>query len=163
MQAPLTAIAAALSLLLATPVRAETVVRWVTPEPALTWDPHGADHAYTAFGHRQVYEQLVGVASNLALRSRLATSWQLVAPDRWRFELRSGVRFHDGTPLTAEDVVFSLERARTATSDFKGILNSVAQVRADGPAAIEILTRGPDPLPAGTPPLDRDRVGALGA
>ena len=60
--------------------RAETVVRWTTPEPPLTWDPHGAEVSYTLVGQRQVYEDLTDVDPNLALRPSLAVSWALVAP-----------------------------------------------------------------------------------
>jgi peptide/nickel transport system substrate-binding protein len=130
----------------AVPAWAENVVRWATPEPPLTWDPHGAEVSYTLVGQRQVYEDLTNVDPNLVLRPSLAVSWALVAPDRWRFELRPGVRFHDGTPLTAEDVVFSLDRARAPASAVKANLGSVAEVRADGPAAVEVRTRGPDLL-----------------
>jgi peptide/nickel transport system substrate-binding protein len=125
---------------------AETVVRWTTPEPAVTWDPHGADVSYTIHSVSLVYEQLNHLGSDLALQPSLATSWKLVAPDRWRFELRTGVRFQDGTPLTAEDVVFSLGRARGATSAIKSRFGGVLEVRADGPAAVEVTTRGPDLL-----------------
>jgi peptide/nickel transport system substrate-binding protein len=130
----------------AAPARAETVVRWATPEPLLTWDPHGAEVSQTLVGQRQVYEGLTNVDPNLVLRSSLAVSWALVAPDRWRFELRPGVRFHDGTPLAAEDVVFSLDRARAPTSPVKANLGSVAEVLAAGPSAVEVRTRGPDLL-----------------
>ncbi len=126
--------------------RAETVVRWATPEPAVTWDPHGAEVAYTFVGQQQVYERLTNIDPDLALRPALAVSWALVAPDRWRFELRPGVRFHDGSPLTAEDVVFSLDRARAAASEVKSNLSGVAEVLAAGPAAVEVRTRGPDLL-----------------
>ena len=122
------------------------MIRWATAEPALTWDPHGADHAYTRNGQVQVNERLVDFSSSLALGPRLAASWRLVSPDRWRFELRPGVRFHDGSPLTAEDIVFSLERARPDNSDFEVFLSGVTDVRADGPAAVEIRTGAPDPL-----------------
>ena len=100
-------------------VRAETVVRWAPPEPAVTWDPHGADVGYTLYGQSQVYDRLLDIRSDLRVLPGLATSWRLVDPTTWRFELRPGVRFHDGSPLTAEDVVFSLDRARDPTSDLR--------------------------------------------
>src|SRR3954471_21778324 len=111
--------------------RAETVVRWATPEPAVSWDPHGSDMFYTSSGQNQIYDRLVNLSSSLVLQPGLATSWQLVTADRWRFELRQGVRFQDGSPLTAEDVVFSLDRARSPTSEVKNYLSSVAEARAD--------------------------------
>ena len=67
----------------------------------------------------QVYEALLDVDSDLAVVPQLAVAWNVVDPTNWEFELREGVRFHDGTPFTAEDVVFSIERARANTSDFR--------------------------------------------
>lgn len=127
------------------PASAETVVRWAAPEPAVTWDPHGADVNQTTNGQTQVYERLLHIGSRLDVRPGLAVSWQLAAPDLWRFELRPGVRFHDGSPLTVEDVVFSLERARGPTSEFKQQLSGVTEVRAAGPLTLEVRTRQPDP------------------
>src|SRR3954454_2365222 len=135
-----------LLVVVASPVRAETVVRWATPEPAVTWDPHGADIRYTMNALGQVYDRLVQAGSDLRVQPGLAVSWDLLAPDRWRFELRPGVRFHDGTPLTAEDVVFSFERARAEGSDFRSALSSIVEMRANGPAAVEVRTHVPDLL-----------------
>ena len=56
---------------------------------------------------------LIGFDSNLDLVPRLAVAWRLVEPTVWEFELRPNVRFHDGTSVTAADVVFSFARART--------------------------------------------------
>ena len=78
----------------------------------MTWDPHGADVSYTIYGQRQVYDRL--------LQSAPTSTCGRASPSRGSCRPRTagasscgpGVRFHDGTPLTAEDVVFSLERAR---------------------------------------------------
>jgi peptide/nickel transport system substrate-binding protein len=111
----------------------------------VTWDPHGADVNQTVNGQNQVYERLLDVGSRLDVRPGLAVSWQLAAPDLWRFELRPEVRFHDGSPLTVEDVVFSLERALGAGSEFRRQLSTVVGVRAAGPSTLEVRTHQPDP------------------
>ena len=54
-----------------------------------------------------MYEPLVGRNKDLSLAPALATAWKQTSPTVWRFELRKGVQFHDGTPFTADDVVFS--------------------------------------------------------
>jgi peptide/nickel transport system substrate-binding protein len=126
--------------------RAEAVVRWAPPEPAVTWDPHGAEVGYTIYGQLQVYDRLLYIDPDLRVQPGLATSWRLVDPTTWRFELRPGVRFHDGSPLTAEDVVFSLNRARGPTSDIRQGLAGLAEVWADGPTAVVIRTQGTDVL-----------------
>jgi peptide/nickel transport system substrate-binding protein len=55
-----------------------------------------------------------GRNKDLSLAPTLATSWKQVSPTVWRFELRKGVQFHDGTPFTADDVIFSLARVARA-------------------------------------------------
>jgi ABC-type transport system substrate-binding protein len=67
----------------------------------------------------------------------------MVEPNIWRFELREGVTFHDGTPLTAEDVVFSIDRARADTSDLADSLKGISEVRATGPRRLRSPQRVP--------------------
>jgi peptide/nickel transport system substrate-binding protein len=76
---------------------------------------------------------------------QLAVAWNVVDPTNWEFELRQGVRFHDGTPLTAEDVIFSIERAQADTSDFQHRVKGIGAVRATGEHTVRITTLGPDP------------------
>ena len=66
-----------------------------------------------------MYEALLDIDSNLAIVPQLALAWKPLDPTTWEFELRPDVTFHDGTPFTAADVVFSIERARAETSDFR--------------------------------------------
>ena len=112
-----------------------------------TWDPQGARWSYVWDGYRQVYESLVMVKPDLTLVPGLAVSWKLVDPTTWRFELRRGVTFHDGTPLTAEDVVFSIERARGPGSAYRipdraGTISAARVLDAD---TIEVTTTQFDP------------------
>jgi peptide/nickel transport system substrate-binding protein len=128
------------------PAAAENVLRWSSVGGAATIDPHGADEAPTFAQHSQVYEGLIGVDSNLELVPRLAVAWRLVNPTTWEFELRPTVRFHDGTPLTAEDVVFSIARAKTELpGSLAGRIESIAEVRAIGEHTVHIETKFPDP------------------
>ena len=76
---------------------------------------------------------------------QLAIAWKIVAPTIWDFELRRGVSFHDGTPFTADDVVFSLERARAATSDFRDYVDGIAAVVAIDDLTVRVTTTRPDP------------------
>src|SRR5262245_9937993 len=78
---------------------------------ALSMDPHSLNETLQLSVTGNVYEPLVGRNKDLSLRPLLATSWKQVSPLVWRFELRQGVRFHDGTPFTADDVLFSFARA----------------------------------------------------
>ena len=92
----------------------------------------------------QVYEALLDVDSNLAIVPQLALAWKPLNPTTWEFELRPGVSFHDGTPFTAEDVVFSIERARAKTSDFRLRVDGIAAVEAIDDHTVRITTTGPD-------------------
>ena len=82
-----------------------------------TMDPHALALLYQTRVMTQVYENLVTRDKQFRLEPQLATSWEsLDGGRRWRFKLRPGVKFHDGSPLTAEDVVFSLERSAATPS-----------------------------------------------
>ncbi|MGH8829503.1 MAG: ABC transporter substrate-binding protein, partial [Polaromonas sp.] len=72
---------------------------------ALSMDPHSLNESLQLSVTGNVYEPLVGRDKNLALAPALATSWKQTSPTVWRFELRKGVKFHDGTPFTADDVL----------------------------------------------------------
>ena len=136
---------AAVFALAAWPVRAETVVRWASAAGVLTWDPHGADHLPSINGYRQVYEGLVLHDAALNLVPGLATSWRMIDPLTWHFVLRQGVTFHDGTPLTAEDVVFSIDRARAPTAALADIMaTTITAVRAVDARTVAITTARPE-------------------
>src|SRR5262249_38067531 len=103
---------------------AENVVRWASATRVYTWEPTNGD-LDSANGRFQVYEGLTAIDTHLELHPSLAASWTLVRPNTWRFELRQGVTFHDGTPVVPEDVVFSFERARAETSDQRGFASTI--------------------------------------
>jgi peptide/nickel transport system substrate-binding protein len=136
----------AIGIACAGPAAAENVLRWASTGGALTADPHAYDETPTAAQHRQFYEQLIQLDSDLTPAPALATGWRLVEPTIWQFQLRDGVRFHDGTPFSAADVVFSFERARTELpAGFAARIESIAEVRAVDQHTIRIKTKFPDP------------------
>jgi peptide/nickel transport system substrate-binding protein len=125
----------------------ENVLRWASAGGVLTWDPHGSTtETPSLVGFRQVYEALTIIDADLSLRPALATSWRLLNPTSWRFELRQGVSFHDGKPFSAEDVVFSIERARSEGSDLAAYTSSILAVTAVEDDTVEIATKHPDML-----------------
>jgi peptide/nickel transport system substrate-binding protein len=89
---------------------------------------------------------LVGVSKDLTFEPGLAVSWKQTAPTVWRFELRKNVRFHDDTPFTADDVVFSLNRAAGEGSDMRSNTNDIKEIRKLGSHTVEIETKAPFPI-----------------
>jgi peptide/nickel transport system substrate-binding protein len=112
---------------------------------AATMDPHSWYAAENRVATEQVYEALLDIDSSLAIVPQLALAWKPLDPTTWEFELRHGVRFHDGTPFTAEDVVFSIERARAETSDFRSYVDGITAVEVIDDHTVHITTTGPDP------------------
>ena len=138
------------ALLLASTVMsasAETL-RWARAGDALTLDPHAQNEGPTHTLNHQIYEPLVLRDTEGELVPTLATDWHVKEdnPNVWVFNLREGVTFHDGSEFTAEDVVFSLNRAMSDDSDMKGLLASVREVRAVDDHTVEIETDGPNPI-----------------
>ena len=125
---------------------AENVLRWASATEPVTFDPHAVAVGPTTAANSQVYEPLVDFNSSYEIEPALAVAWQLIDPTTWRFDLRQGVRFHDGTPFTSEDVVFSLNRAMSKASDFKEYVSSIAAVAAVDDHTVRIKTAAPNPI-----------------
>ena len=111
-----------------------------------TMDPHGTTETNTLGVIMNVYEGLVRRGRDMAIEPALATRWELVEPTRWRFHLRPGVRFHDGTPLTVEDVAFSLRRAQSETSDARPAVRAVARLEPVDENTFDLVTAAPAPV-----------------
>ena len=143
-----TALTLAAVLLASTaPLNAETL-RWARSGDALTLDPHAQNEGPTHTIRHQMYEPLIIRDVSGAFEAALATDWAPKAddPNVWVFNLREGVTFHDGAAFTAEDVVFSFERAKQPNSDMKELIGSIVEVRAVGDFSVEIVTDGPNPI-----------------
>lgn len=132
-------------LLAAGAAQAQTV-RIGNQGDALSMDPHSLNESLQLSVTGNVYEGLVGRDQHLRLVPALATGWKQTAPTVWRFELRKGVKFHDGKPFTADDVLFSFARAAGEGSDMKSYTNDFKAVRKVGEHAIEIETKAPFPI-----------------
>lgn len=127
------------------PVSAENLLRWTSQGDALTLDPHSQNEGPTIAMNSFVYETLVTQDPSLAFKPALAESWT-AAPDGWTMKLRKGVKFHDGADFTAEDVVFSFERAKSASSDYKEQADNVASVEVIDDYTVKLVTNGPNPI-----------------
>lgn len=145
LKATIAALAISVTAAVPGPVAAENVLRWASAGGAGTFDPHSFDEVPSYNQQRLVYESLWDNGSNLEIVPQLAVGWKLIDPLTWEFSLRQGVRFHDGTPFTAEDVVFSLERARAATSQMASYVADVVEAQAVDSHTVHITTKVPAP------------------
>src|SRR5882757_8093688 len=107
-----------LSLLLAAASQADAkTFRYAYRIDPASLDPHALAETFTLSWLGQIYEPLVGRGKNLELVPALATRWEQPDPNVWRFTLRQGVKFADGSPFSADDVIFSLQRVKKDGSD----------------------------------------------
>ena len=109
-------------------------------------DPHSLNESLQLSFMASVYESLVGRGKDMAVVPLLATKWTQTSPTVWRFDLRKGVKFHDGTPFTADDVIFSFKRAADPGSDMKGYVAPIKEVRKVNDFTVEIETVTPFPI-----------------
>ena len=121
--------------------------RWSAQGDYLSADPHAQNEGTNNLINDQIFERLVAYDKKLGTIPSLATSWEQKGPTLWRFTLRQGVKFHDGTPLTPEDVAFSLERAQQQSSTFKVFAVPLGRARKVDAHTVEIET--PEPSPVG--------------
>lgn len=126
--------------------QAETF-RWAGTTDPQTMDPHAANLAPVTSFLNNIYEGLVRRGKDMAIEPSLATSWApLIDEPGWRFVLREGVTFHDGTPFTADDVLFSYERGISEQSDVRSWFAPVTEVRVVDDYTVDIVTAAPNPI-----------------
>lgn len=135
----------ALAVLAAGAAQAATL-RVANQGDALSLDPHSLNESLQLTVVGNVYEPLVTRGADYKLKPALATSWKQTSPTVWRFDLRKGVKFHDGTPFTADDVVFSYERAKGDGSDMKSYVGQIKEIKVINPHTIDIVTNAPFPI-----------------
>jgi len=109
-------------------------------------DPHYLNVAPNNNAAWHVFDALVHVDANARLVPGLAVAWRTIDPTTWEFKLRKGVKFHDGSDFTADDVIFSLERpARLAASPgpFTGFVKPIVAKKIIDPWTIQFKTAVP--------------------
>lgn len=99
---------------------------------------------------RNIFDGLVNQNDKQQIEPALAVSWKTIDDTTWEFKLREGVKFHDGSDLTAEDVVASIKRvplaAANSPSSFAPYVKAITEVTAIDPLTVQIKTSGPTPL-----------------
>ena len=108
-------------------------------------DPHEQLSGGTLQLSHMIFDPLVRWNRDLGFDARLAASWERVDETTMRFNLREGVTFHSGNPMTADDVVWTINRLKESP-DFKGIFAGWASATAVDDNTVEIKTDGPSPL-----------------
>lgn len=127
------------------PLQAETL-RWSYQGDIQSLDPMALNETFTMSVQDWFYESLVTFDKDLNLMPRLATQWENTEPTKWVFHLRRDVKFHDGSPFTADDVVFSWKRSLSPGSDMKSFGLYAADVRKIDDYTVEVTTPQPDPV-----------------
>src|SRR5579862_449595 len=139
------AVLAVLFCLCSSVASAETL-RWSNDGDIISTDPYNFQETFALSFLGNVYDTLVTRDQNLKLVAGLAESWKLIDPNTWEFHLRRGVKFHDGSPFTAQDVLFSYRRIMSPGSDLKSNFGSIAAVEAKDPYTVIIRTKEPNPI-----------------
>lgn len=122
-----------------------------------TLDPHFFNGFPQASSHSLIFDALLGVDSELRLIPGLATAWRNIDNLTWEFDLRQGVKFHDGTDFTADDVIATLERVPkvpNSPNPFTQFTRQIVQSEKLGNHKIRFRTDTPSP----TLPSDLARV-----
>jgi peptide/nickel transport system substrate-binding protein len=139
-------VAALAALIALAPALEAKTLRYSSQGDITTLDPHGNNEGFTNAYLDNIYEPLVTRGKALKVEPCLALSWERIGPEAMRFKLRPNVKFQDGTPFTADDVVFTVERALSDTSNFKTYLAGVKSARRVDDLTVDILTDGPAPV-----------------
>ncbi len=130
----------------AEPTASEPVFRIARGGDLASLDPMTSEF-FTVDVMSNVFEGLVAHDDRMALRPRLAVEWSSLDDLTWSFRLRPGVRFHDGSPLTAAVVQQAFDRVlEDPDAPGRQFLNSVARVSVAGDMEIQIKTSAADPL-----------------
>lgn len=108
-------------------------------------DPYGLYEVITTGFLYNVYDTLVSRDKDLNIIPCLAESWVSKSPTLMEMKLRQHVKFHEGEPFTADDVIFSYKRSISEGSDVKAVIESVKDIRKIDDFTIEVETNAPNP------------------
>ena len=140
----------ALAAILATSVSGAALAQTLTI--GVRAGPESIDPHFTATGThaetlKHVFDTLTWSGDKLQIEPRLATSWKAIEPTVWEFKLRPGVKFHDGSDFTAEDVKFSIERIPVVSGPNPTTIyvRRVKEVKIVDPLTVHVVTDGPAP------------------
>jgi peptide/nickel transport system substrate-binding protein len=137
---------AAIAIGLATGAAQARPLVWAAQNDILTLDPHSQNHATTNAIMMHSYEGLTRYDKDYKIEPALATSWQQVSPTQWRFNLRRDVVFHDGSPFTADDVVFSFTRIRQPQGTMQIYVTGIKEIKKVDDHTVDFILDAPVPI-----------------
>jgi peptide/nickel transport system substrate-binding protein len=119
-----------------------TIVR---PTDPVSLDPNLELTAPGAWVYYNIFEPLIVLDDQMQPQPKLAASWQVLSPTRVRFKLRPGVKFHDGTPLNAEAVKFTFDRALKGTppARWASLVGSITGAEVVDDQTVDIVSKDP--------------------
>ena len=139
--------ATALAVFVASPAVCAKPFKWSSASDIPTLDIHSQNNALGNGVHAAIFDSLVYYNSQtFKPEALLATSWRDVSPTQVRFTLRSGVKFSDGTVLSADDVVYSVTRAMSKTSNYAVYTQGIDKVVKVNDSTVDIMMKGPNPV-----------------
>jgi len=144
-QSAIRATAFAVALAFGAAADAKTL-RWSSQGDILTMDPHSQNEGLNNSVSDHIYEPLVTRGKDLKIEPCLAVSWKAENPTTMRFKLRPNVKYHDGAAFTADDVVFSIERALAPTSNFSPYMQGITGAKKVDELTVDIVTSGTNPV-----------------
>ena len=121
-------------------------LRWASQGDIATHDPHAQNESFNNQFNGQIYEQLLSRGKDMKLIPCLATEWKQTSATTWVFKLRKGVKWHDGTNFTADDVVFSVLRSAADTSNMKVYGVAIGKPKKIDDYTVELTTPVPNPV-----------------
>jgi len=138
------AVASIVALSLA-PASSQTL-RYANQGELKSLDPYTLKETTTIAHHAHVYEGLVTRDKELKIAPALAESWETLTPTHWRFHLRHNVKFHNGDPFTADDVIFSAQRVRANGSNFLSNVPPDANFVKVDDYTVDVMLDAPNPI-----------------
>jgi peptide/nickel transport system substrate-binding protein len=136
----------ALAAVLAASPAGATTFRWANDGDVNAMDPATRQETVQLSFLSNIYEPLARRNRDLALEPALATAWEQTSPTVWRFHLRPGVKWQDGSPFTADDVVFTLKRIQAPNSSMRAPMSPVKEARKIDDLTVDFETTVPDPI-----------------
>src|SRR6201989_2713949 len=144
-QSLLAAATVSLLALAMVPASAQTI-RYANQGELKSLDPYTLNESTTHAHLGQVYEGLVERDKDLKIIPALAESWENPEPTRWRFHLRKDVKFQNGDPFTADDVLFSADRVRAKGSNLQTRIDADVKVVKVADYTVDFVLTKPNPI-----------------